>query len=233
MNSLKYSILVVSLSLIIGIFVSFNSWDGTTFIDTAKMDMKGMRDPAGMERKHHFTSLDGPPAEFNSKSRMIKFLNFLNSNTDSQGEQIGIQLGNFAVTSENGQKDFVCQKYDRVILQFEADGFAMSGERPRLEVEGHCEIEEDVNHLVTLWIPFAKIISEVPADGELDIKDPRPVVLKFSNIGDEWPQNWTLMNVKIQDVKEQNSEISMESIEIREVLGRPLQMNWISNSDKN
>jgi hypothetical protein len=41
------------------------------------------------------------------------------------------------------------------------------------------------------------------------------------------------MNVKIQDVKEQNSEISMESIEIREVLGRPLQMNWISNSDKN
>ena len=135
------------------------------------------RDPAAIQRVFDFSRLEGNALNFALKQRLVSGAKVL------KGEGgIGIALGHFVVRSDDGQKEFACQRYSKVVLFFEGVGMAVSGESPKMEVEGNCEISADINSISPLWIPVARILGEKVADQEFDFRDEHPVKVSFSNV---------------------------------------------------
>jgi len=130
------------------------------------------------------------------------------------------------IKGTDGQKEFACQQYSTVILQFEGEGVAIAGELPKMEVEGKCEISSDINSIAAVWIPVSKIIGEPVADGEFDFREGKPAKLKFSNVSDQWPKLWQLRSVKLIDPTGAHAEVAIQTPELHEILRKPFLVNF-------
>lgn len=170
------------------------------------------RDPAAIRQSYDFTHLRGSALDVAMKERTLAGLDFVRG----QGE-LGIQLGHFALVNPAGEKTLACREYPKVTMAFEAEGVVVNGERPRMEVEGGCEFNEDLTRINPLMIPVASILGEKPADGEFQFRDGKPVVIRFSNLSDEWPRKWVLVGVKMSG----RSEFQMDRNDVLKILGRP------------
>lgn len=187
-SRLKAPVLLLVICFAIGWSISDHSQvatEGATFSSVS-------RDPAAIRSVFDFSSLQGSELYSASAQRLISGAKILHEKQD-----LGLQLGHFVVKGSSGEKEFACQKYGQLILFFEAEGMAVNGERPKMEVEGACEISKDINSMSPLWIPTAKILGEPVADGEFDFRDERVVKIRFSNVSDEWPKSWQLKSIKL------------------------------------
>jgi hypothetical protein len=180
------------------------------------------RDPAAIRRVYDFSELDGSALDQASKQRLVSGAKIL-----KEADEIGVELGHFVVRGQDGQKAFACQKYSRIILQFEGDGSASNGEKPSMEVEGSCEISTaDINSISPLWIPVAKILGEPVADGEFDFREGHAIKVRFANVMQEWPSLWRLRGVKLLDQNETGKEVSIGDKEIHQFSDHPFIVNF-------
>jgi len=180
------------------------------------------RDPAAIRRVYDFSQLDGAALDQASKQRLVSGAKIHVQDTD-----IGIELGHFVVKGNNGQKTFACQKYTSIILQFEGEGVATSGEKPSMEVEGSCEISSlDINSISPLWIPVSKILGEPVADGEFDFREGHPIKIRFANVMQEWPAQWRLRGVKLIDQHDPGQEVTIDDQEIHQLTDHPFIVNF-------
>lgn len=170
------------------------------------------RDPAAIRQSYDFTHLRGSALDVAMKERTLAGLDFVRGNGS-----LGIQLGHFALVNSSGEKTLACREYPKVTMAFEAEGVVVNGERPRMEVEGGCEFNEDLTRINPLMIPVASILGEKPADGEFQFRDGKPVVIRFSNLSDEWPRKWVLVGVKMSG----RSDFQMDRNDVIKILGRP------------
>ena len=136
-------------------------------------------------------------------------------------KDLGVELGHFVIKGAEGQKEFACQRYSRVILQFEGEGVAVAGELPKMEIEGACEISPDINSIAAIWIPVSRILGEPVADGEFDFREGHPAKVKFANVSDQWPMLWQLRSLKLVDPSGAHGEVSVQYSELREILRKP------------
>jgi hypothetical protein len=208
---------------IVGTLMSRISWDGAKYsvAVTEPADPVSARDPAAIRKNFDFSQLEGGALYNASKQRLLTGSKMVFSK-----EEIGIGLGHFVVSDRTGKKSFACTQYDKIQLTFEADGFAVNGERPHLEIMGDCVISQDINEIEPMWVPVAKILSEKPADGELAYHEGHKVNLKFVNVIDVWPKKWVLQSARIFSSNDRNQEFRVEPKEVRDILGSPMIMDW-------
>lgn len=199
----------------IGFIVSWKTKQfpyATVVIEWPKTD----RNPAAIKKVYDFSHLQGSALIYATKQRLLEGANLVKDQND-----IGVELGHFVIKGEDGQKEFACQRFSRVIMAFEGEGSATAGELPQMEVEGQCEISKDINKMAAVWIPVSRILGEQVADGEFDYRDGHPSKLKFANVSDRWPQTWRLKSVQLIDPSGAYGEVTIPSQELKEMLPKP------------
>lgn len=168
------------------------------------------RDPAAIRQSYDFTHLRGSALEIAMRERTLGGIQIV-----KKSDGVGLQLGHFALVNSFGEKTLGCREYPKVVMQFEAEGTVVNGERPQMEVEGDCEYSEDLTSTHPMWIPFAKILNEKPADGEFQFREGKAITIRFANLGDEWPRKWILVGVKMSG----RSEFTISRQEVLQTLG--------------
>lgn len=209
------------LFFLVGIYVSV--FMPTSLRDLPKTDLASngiSRDPAAIKRTYDFSGLEGSALAFATKQRLLAGVKVVRS-----PEGVGLELGHFVLKGQDGQKTFACQRYGKVMLTFVGDGSAVSGELPKMEVEGNCEMSSDINSISALRIPIAKILGEPVAEGEFNFRDDQPVSIRFANVLDQWPRTWQLQAIRLFD-STQKDEVVIPAKELRDILPKPVLLNW-------
>lgn len=180
---------------------------------------KTARDPAAIRKTYDFSDLDGSALSAASKQRIIA-----GYSVKHEGDSLGISLGNFVVKGADGQKEFACRRYQKITLAFSGEGMAVAGEKPAMEIEGHCSVSEDINMISALWVPVNRILGETVADGEFDFWEQNSVRIRFANVSDQWPMQWALVKVKLSN--DNNEEVTIEESDLQQMLDRPLVLEF-------
>ncbi len=192
----------------VGFFVNLNSKQFPLEKQNFSSVAPTSRDPAAIKKIYDFSSLKGQPLESALKHRLLNEVRVY-----QEVASVGLEFGHFVLQGPDGAKTFACQKYSKVLIKFEADGVAVGGEKPQMEVESDCLISADINFMNPIWIPVAKIRGEPVADGEFDFREQQKTKVRFSHVSDSWPKNWVLKSVTLLDTEtSQNLEVSTEDL---------------------
>lgn len=163
------------------------------------------RNPAGISSVYDFSRLDGEELEEKSKYRLFEEVKIFSS-----GESVGIEIGNFVVKGQDNVPEFACGYYSEVSLVFRADGMASNGQVPEMTIKDTCYVASNVNRLRPFWIPLKRILSERPGDADFQYQDFSPVSMR--NIGEEWPKNWYLHSVKLNNPEFSDRQIEADHV---------------------
>lgn len=178
------------------------------------------RDPAAVRQVSDFSNLEGSALIGAMKKQLLSGAAVVHEN-----HSLGVELGHFAMAKITGEKTLACQEYQQVTLRFEAEGVAISGERPVMEVEGACEFSSDMTKIQPVFIPLDRVLAERPTDGEIQYREGRPVTLRFRGLPEEWPKRWLLTAVRLFNPLEQK-ELVVDQAEVHQIMGRPVMVNF-------
>lgn len=195
-----------------GLFI-FSFAVGFIFLNTNSDAPLIDRDPAAIKQNFDLSNLTGDSLQQAVKNRIVSGIE-LKKNT----EGFGIGLGHFVFRGENGEKKTACQAYGKVHLTFIAEGVSVAGERPIMEIEGLCNNSQDLTRINPLFIPYEKIFSEKPGDGEFQFREGQPLLVRFSNLPEEWPKVWLLRSVKLEN-EHNNQNLTVENDDFARYLG--------------
>lgn len=201
----------------IGLIV-FSFIMGLVIIQISDKKFINHRDPAAIRQVFDFSRLRGSALEVAVKERLISGINI---QKDENG--FGLSLGHFAFQKEDGEKTLGCQHFSKVIMSFEAEGYAVSGNKTSMEVEGSCEYSSDLAKINPIVIPMSRILAEKPADGDFNFQEGKSISLKFLNVPEEWPRKWVLIGVRIEG---SGQNISVDRNEVMQILGHPLIVSY-------
>lgn len=179
------------------------------------------RDPAAIRRTYDFSMLNGSALEAAAKQRILSGAKVVRSNSE-----VGIELGHFVVKGADGQKALACQRYSKLVLTFEGDGSAINGELPRMDVEGACEVSNDINSISPLMIPVAKILGEPVGDGEFSFRENKALAIRFTNVLDQWPTSWHLKSVRLFDSQKTTDQVVISAEEIKGISSKPVILDF-------
>lgn len=178
------------------------------------------RDPAAVRQVSDFSNLSGTDLTLAMKKRLLEGASVVRMQSS-----LGVELGHFAMAKLTGEKTLACQEFEKVTLRFVADGVAVSGERPEMEVEGACEFSTDMTKINPILIPFDKIMTEKPGDGEIQYRDSKPVTLRFHGVSEQWPTRWLLTSVRLSNPGLQK-ELLVDNQELSAILSHPMLINF-------
>lgn len=185
---------------------------GFICVNYSKIQSEG-RLPAAVRQYYDYTNLKGSALEVALKERLVTHLEIVKKDQD-----VGLKLGHFAFRNQNAQDTLGCSEYQKVLLEFESDDMAVSGEKPRMEVQGVCKASADGTMIETIWIPYSKILAEKPSDGDFQFLEKYESTLKFENVSDVWPKKWHLIGVRLSNLKR---EFVVDRNEVHKILGHP------------
>ena len=172
------------------------------------------RDPSAIRQHYDFTNLSGSALEIAMRERIISQIEIVKNENE-----FGLNLGHFAFKSDNGENLFGCQFFNKVILVFEAEGAAVNGMKPTMEVEGPCQSSEDLTKINALMIPIKKLMGETPVDGDINFNNAQQISMRFLNLPDAWPQIWNFIGVRMNSSQQQ---FIIDRNEITKIIGQPL-----------
>jgi hypothetical protein len=205
MNKDKYTVLGLLLFFLVaaaGISITINSWHGSA--EYAHVPTGESRDPAAIREVFNQTDTSGLRAIRVDKDELQ------GTKITKTHDSIGVELNHFLVQTPSGKKTFACVNYDKVALTFEAVGMAVSGEPSTMTVEGDCTPTKDYSQITPIWIPMSKVVSGKAKDMSLDYLGYNPIHLKFQNIDLDWPEQWTLTQVRFFMSSQPNSVVSFD-----------------------
>jgi len=180
----------------------------------------GNRQPASIPRVFDVSELSGSALEVASQKALLNGVQSIEAK-----ENFGLTLGHFMTKGLDGRTDLVCRVYDRVRLTFQAEGMAVSGDRPSLTIEAPCKASANINQMETIWIPVTKIQEESPGDFELKYIQPTEMTLKFNAIPGAWPQYWVLSSLRVYN-REDGRGIDLDARTIYQLSAHPISMRW-------
>ena len=219
----------------LGANVAMKSWGGYTYVNASGWS-DSKRDPAAIGQSFIFSHIRGDIFRKSPVSKMLE-----NAQLQEQGHKVALVFGHFLIKTKRGKKIFACHQYDRVQAVFSADGFASSGEKPTMVVEGYCNVGEDINRIAPLWIPIKQIVQNQPSNGEFlsgefSSKENAYTKIRFAHMGLQWPERWSLTRVRFysslsSDFSGEGGENKKETIigkdQIKKHLSqKKLSLNW-------
>jgi len=181
------------------------------------------RNPASIGKAYDFSALQGPILEQAAKQRILDGLDI---HKDLQSDSI--QLGNFVLLNDQNQKDFVCGLYNHVTLSFEAEGVAVSGDKPTLIVDAPCTVASDINNLVPIKIPFNQIKAQNPKSHDMSLQQEGGGLLHIQsgNNSDSWPNQWSLTEINLTQDSVPSRILHINQQDIQGYANKPVFMKW-------
>lgn len=184
----------------------------------------GGRNPASIQKVFDYSYLQGEALQKAVKDRLMRSVQI---KTALLKDDVTIEMGNFVLLNDKKEKDFACGFYDRVTLIFDAEGVSVDGEAPHLSVETGCEVGGDINVLIPIRIPLAKLKSQKPSNTEFKFFESKAsMTVKLSNSPADWPKRWILKEVKMTHSKFSSRVITMGPQDMFQQGVRPISMNW-------
>lgn len=212
------------IALAAGFYSTVRAWNERLFLSDNQLHSNS-RIPAAIRRDLDFSMLDGAELITASQKRLVTAARVV-----LQQDELGIELGHFVTRGSTGKSQLACDFYDRVTLRFEAEGIADSGEKPVMEVDGACRPAQDITRIAPIWLPVARILNERPSDMDLGYEEDGPK-FRFAHMGGEWPMHWSLQSVRLYNGSEPGREVNISKRELREILEKPLVLNWRFNQN--
>jgi hypothetical protein len=154
------------------------------------------------------------------KNHLIKGLQVLETETSA-----GVELGGFNLSLPDGTTLFACEEFPKLILVFEGEGVATSGQKPLLEIEGPC-LETTEGKIQGLLIPHGDIAKRPPFQGEVYLSESQ-IMLRFYHTEEYWPQAWALTGVYLQNSMGV-THIEVSILDLIRQKGRPVGFSWPS-----
>ncbi|MBC7464543.1 MAG: hypothetical protein H7256_01000 [Bdellovibrio sp.] len=103
-------------------------------------------------------------------------------------------LGGQKTVRLEGFSSALCKTYPTVELQFVADGVAVAGEFPHMNIKAPCEAGQDPSEMASIVLPISRILSEKPRNAEFHF-DGFTSKIEFTHASDTWPRTWILKTV--------------------------------------
>lgn len=164
------------------------------------------RNPAAIRKNLDFSRLSGPALKKASHRRLTEDIRLVLND-----ERFGIELGHFVVQGAHGEKEFACEFYDRVQLQFAAQGVAINGKIPQLIVEGNCRISKDINRMTPLWLPIDELKEMPPRNLTSYYFEKEQVFVSVENIDSSWPKHWELKTIRVFNQVKIDREVAVDA----------------------
>ena len=119
----------------------------------------GQRKLAQVDKRYDFSS-HRSGGVLASKKRLVQSLKW-----HRQDGVLGVELGHFVVKTGQNSKNFACNVYRGVELEFVAEGVAVHGQPSRMWVRGPCRVRADDNsRMQVLWLPVHRAFDQRPQD---------------------------------------------------------------------
>lgn len=181
------------------------------------------RSPAAIDKDKIFdlSYLDDSALKSASVSQLLK-----NATVVKNERSLGVSLGHFVSKTPSGERQFLCDIYDHIELSFEADGMASNGERPKLVVQAPCVPGENLNAIKQIEVPYLDIKQMPTSDGEFSFGGYHDYLFKVSSVGGQWPDQWTLTEVKLTNKIDPALQIQIDRRQVYNTLSKPVVLNW-------
>lgn len=179
------------------------------------------RNPAAIGKGNDLSVLSGNALKKASQRRLLEDVRLVFTD-----KQFGIELGHFVVKGPEGNKQFACEYYDRVQITLVAEGVAVNGETPEIQIEGDCKISKDINRMEPVWLPFEEIKDMPPRNLRSYFFEKEKVFASVYHIGEFWPRSWRLEAVRVFNEVKSNREIAVESSASETYRSHPVTISW-------
>lgn len=181
------------------------------------------RQPAAIDRASIFdvSYLEGGALKSASARQLLQ-----SAQVVAKKDEVGIVLGHFVTKTESGDKKFLCDVYDRIFLKFEAEGIAVSGERPSLEVMAPCSVSDNLNRMKPILFPITEIQQQPAADGELSFGQYADYIYRVSNVVGSWPSTWVLTEIRMSRKEDPGTTLYLDRRDVYNFSNKPIMMNW-------
>jgi hypothetical protein len=165
-------------------------------------------------------SVEREPASINGKVFQISSLS---------ADQIRAQLTKkiHIQPTMNGKKSVrlegfssaLCKTYSTIELQFVADGVAVAGEFPHMNVKAPCEAGQDPAEMASIVLPVDRLLAEKPRNAEFHFDGFSPRI-EFTNSSDSWPRTWILQTVIFKSETGKTKTVRLDKNENGDVLAK-------------
>jgi hypothetical protein len=215
------AILIFLGGIALGFLYSISSWDGEKFISLSNLSSNPKRDLAAVKKVYDFTqhNMGGLLSSLSSYKVLT------NAQISNEEGKYTLNLGHYALKTESGEHFLACQLYDKVIIEYLAEGQAHGDQIPKMEVVADCNIlGNDINHIAPIQIPVKEILSAQPGDGVINYNENYHISVRFYNVADQWPKQWALQKVTLTDSHKEQFDTS---INVKQALKTAnLNMDW-------
>lgn len=179
-----------------------------------------LREPSSIRKNYDFAELTDHLTENKLKEELLGASEFI-----KYPHGYKIKFGQFQFVTKDGSNAETCDHYSKVILKFVGDGFASSGDAPEILFEGQCVGSENGNRS-THYIQIAvdDIVKLSPGDGDYSLE--QGAKLNFTNLGEQWPQVWSLDSIEFVDPQGEYQSIKMSQQDINRRFNGPVVMDW-------
>ena len=107
-----------------------------------------------------------------------------------------LQFNQFMEKDSQGKNSLSCLVYDKVKITFEADGMAVSGQKPQFEVETPCSFNgENLAKMNAIKIPVNLLTKETAESGEFAYDSTPGTIYRLKFALGEWPKSWFMKSV--------------------------------------
>lgn len=211
-----------ALCLLAGIWVTNVSWNGRVFVYLGEE-----RAPAAVRSLSDYSAV-----ELKTLDDAANFQLMAGATVLQERDRLGIQLGHPLVRRDDGARVFGCEVrdrsglYNRISLQFVAEGVSSSASPPQMTVVTLCHSIRDLNQLETIWIPMQQIYSMAPQDQKFDTMGEEPIGIDFTDMPPEWPDRWVLMNVRLFRDDDPDQVLTIGTEHLRDARESLLSLDW-------
>lgn len=205
--------------MIRGLLVLFFSFlVGELIIFKTNEKFAAHRFPAAIRQSYDFTHLSGSALDYALRQRIVNDLEIVKAD-----DSLTFTLGQFAFSSSDGQKFFGCDYYQNIIIVLEAEGAAVSGDKPTIELSTPCLSSDDINKLKPIKFPYKQIKSERPQDGEMSLVTSAKINLRFNHLPDSWPEQWAIISIRFESPQ---YNLTVDRNDIVRLIGKPLVLGF-------
>ena len=105
----------------------------------------------------------------------------------------------------------VCKTYQKINLDFIADGMTVSGEPTEFKIEADCIPAQDPAELASIIIPIKRLLSMKAQNAVFKFNN-ETTTYTFNNTGDVWPQVWILKNISFRSHSGQLKTVELDIV---------------------
>jgi hypothetical protein len=215
-----FGIVIFLTGIVLGFLYSIHTWNGEKYIKVSNLSLNPKRDLAAVKKFYDFTDHMGSLLSSLSSHKILSNAQI----TSDQGKFV-LSLGHYVMKTNNGDHFLACQLYDKVVIEYLAEGQALNGQLPRMEVVADCNLlSDDINHIAPIEIPVKDILNSQPADGEINYNDQYKISVRFYNVADQWPKQWALQKVTLTDTRKEQFDTTINVTQALKTAN--LNMDW-------